>query len=83
MVYSTAHPATGPVNDGRRHWPDSVFRIALITWLILGLASIVRMMMLGRPAVSYVLLVAWGLIVIVVLWVRMGPPREPSNRLLR
>jgi hypothetical protein len=69
----------------KRYWPDSVFRDALVFWLVLGLTSILKTMLFDRPSVAHVLLVAWGVVVIFVLWFRMGPPRQSSrgNPILR
>jgi hypothetical protein len=69
----------------KRYWPDSVFRVVLVLWLVLGLTSILTTMLFDRPSVTHVLLVAWGVVVIFVLWFRMGPPRQTSrgNPILR
>jgi hypothetical protein len=48
----------------------------LVVWLVLGLTSILKAMLFAGPSVAQVLLVAWGVVVIFVLWFRMGPPRE-------
>lgn len=69
----------------KRYWPDSVFRVALVLWLVLSLTSVLTTMLFDRPSVTHVLLVAWGVVVIFVLWFRMGPPRQTSrgNPILR
>lgn len=77
-----SHPRNDPKEDGR-HWPDSVFRATLVFWLVLGLTSILKSMLFARMSVAQVVLVAWGVVVIFVLWFRMGPPRERRNEVLR
>jgi hypothetical protein len=72
-----------PDRPAKRYWPDSVFRIMLAVWLILGLALVVRSMLIDRPSLGQVLLVAWGVVVIVVLWFRLGPPRDHVSSVLR
>lgn len=78
VSYAGKHP-----RDDRRHWPDSLFRVVLVFWLILGLTSILKAMLFARPSVPQVLLVVWGIVVIFVLWFRLGPPREASSEMFR
>jgi hypothetical protein len=40
-------------------------------------------MLFARMSVAQVVLVAWGVVVIFVLWFRMGPPRETRSEVLR
>jgi hypothetical protein len=76
------HPGNDPMED-ERHWPDSVFRAILVFWLVLGFTSILKSMLFARMSVAQVVLVAWGVVVIFVLWFRMGPPRETRSEVLR
>lgn len=68
-----------PAQGQNGYWPDSLFRTALVVWLVLGLTSILKGMLSGEPSVGNVLLVAWGVVVIFVLWFRMGPPGDSSK----
>ncbi len=79
MVYSTERSYRRAELRTRRHWPDSVFKTALIVWLVLGLTSIVKSMLDGESSLTLVLLVAWGVVVIVVLWFRLGPPADTTG----
>jgi hypothetical protein len=79
MRYTRARPGHDRARKADRHWPDALFRIALVVWLVFGMTSIIRKMLAGQPSLTNVLLVAWGVVVIVVLWFRLGPPRERSR----
>jgi hypothetical protein len=67
---------SGPTSGEERHWPDTVFKVALVVWLIGGLGGVLRALLRGTLGLTQVLLVAWGVIVILVLWVRLGRPTE-------
>lgn len=67
----------------RRHVPDTLFKAVLAFWLVFGLAAIVLLFLRGRPSLWPVMAVAWGVIVIFVLWVRLSPPRQTRGPLLR
>ncbi|HUF67708.1 MAG TPA: hypothetical protein VMM79_03580 [Longimicrobiales bacterium] len=85
MKHEVDRAGRAPKPRAKRYWPDLVFRVALVFWLVLGLTSVIKTMLFDQPSVTNVLLVAWGVVVIFVLWFRMGPPRQSStgNRILR
>lgn len=81
MSYRRTRPGGSRAPHSARQWPDALFRLALLAWLVFGLTSIIRNLLTGASTVANVLLVAWGVVVIVILWLRLGPRRRDTGRI--